>query len=133
MSPIRSKDGTIKAMLCVSEDTTDKVLGIEKVPNCLTRLIKELTAANLQITITEIREEESENSENLLYLYNNITDAENRNKIANQEVIKSYYLFGKALIQRFKYYSDKSFNEHQAQIAVNKELKKQLPGTTKNA
>ncbi|KAF0515129.1 PAS/PAC sensor hybrid histidine kinase [Gigaspora margarita] len=134
MSPIRNKDDIIKGMLCVSEDTTDKVLGIERVPNCLTRLIKELTTvASLQITITEIREEESENSENLLYLYNKITDAENRNKIANQEVIKSYYSFGKALIQRFKYYSDKSFNEHQAQIAVNKELKKQLPGTTKNA
>ncbi|RIB28992.1 hypothetical protein C2G38_2028103 [Gigaspora rosea] len=37
MSPIRNKDVIIKAMLCVCEDTTDKVLGIERVPNSLTR------------------------------------------------------------------------------------------------
>ncbi|CAG8500248.1 6202_t:CDS:2, partial [Scutellospora calospora] len=144
------EDGTINAMLCVCEDTTETVLGIEKriinTPNNLTRnngeesrkrpselkrLIKELTAENPRIT--EIWEEESENSENLLHLYNKITNAEIRKEIANREVIKSYYLFGKVLIQRFKYYSDKSFNVHQAQMAVNEELEKQLPGTTKNA
>ncbi|CAG8737028.1 15036_t:CDS:1, partial [Racocetra persica] len=78
-------------------------------------------------------EEESENSENLLHLYNKITDAEIRKEIANREVIRSYYLFGKVLFQRFKYYSDESSNVHQAQMRVNEELEKQLPGTTKNA
>ncbi|CAG8602343.1 5884_t:CDS:2 [Cetraspora pellucida] len=135
MSPIREKDGKITAMLGVCEDTTDKFLRIERIvintPNNLTQLIKELTVEKLQIT--EIREEESENSENLLHLYNKITNAEVRKEIANRDVIKSYYLFGKVLFQRFKYYSDESSNVHQAQMRVNEELEKQLPGTTKNA
>ncbi|CAG8854459.1 2248_t:CDS:2, partial [Gigaspora margarita] len=100
----------------------------EEISANLKKLIKELTAKESQVS--EIGEEEGENSENLLHLYNRITNAEIHNEITSQEVIKSYYLFGKVLSERFKYYYNKSFNEHSAQIDVNEELRKQLPDTT---
>ncbi|RIB28993.1 hypothetical protein C2G38_2156584 [Gigaspora rosea] len=87
--PIRQKDGKIIGMLVVSEDTTDKFLSIERIgketSNNLTQLIKELTVKNPKVT--EIWEEKSENSENLLHLYNKITDAKIRKEVANREVI----------------------------------------------
>ncbi|CAG8531738.1 14133_t:CDS:2 [Dentiscutata erythropus] len=62
----------------------------------LKRLIKKLSS-NSSPQVSEISVEEGENSENLLHLYNKIINAEIRKEIASQEVIKSYYSFGKVL------------------------------------
>ncbi|RHZ72127.1 hypothetical protein Glove_245g44 [Diversispora epigaea] len=98
----------------------------------LKRLIKELTTNSPQVS--EISEEAmSRSSEDLLYLYNNITNSELRKEIASREVIRSYFLFGKAVSQRFEYYYEKSRNLHQAQIDVNDELKEKLPDASENA
>ncbi|CAG8666012.1 4255_t:CDS:1, partial [Diversispora eburnea] len=98
----------------------------------LKRLIKELTTNSPHVS--EITKEAvSESSEDLLYLYNNITNSELRKEIVSREVIRSYFLFGKAVSQRFEYYYEKSHNLHQAQIDVNDELKEKLPNASENA
>ncbi|CAG8620154.1 4607_t:CDS:1 [Diversispora eburnea] len=98
----------------------------------LKRLIKELTTNSPQVS--EISEEAmSRSSEDLLYLYNNITNSELRKEIASREVIRSYFLFGKVVSQRFEYYYKKSHNLYQAQIDINDELKEKLPDASENA
>ncbi|RHZ80845.1 hypothetical protein Glove_131g93 [Diversispora epigaea] len=98
----------------------------------LKRLIKELTSNSPHVS--EISKEAvSGSSEDLLYLYNNITNSELRKEITSREVIRSYFLFGKAISQRFEYYYEKSCNLHQAQIDVNDELKEKLPDASENA
>lgn len=67
------------------------------------------------------------NVDDFLYLYNKIVSAEAHSEIANQEVIRCYYSLGKVLSQRFKYHFEKSYNEHTAQVEVNKEFGDRLP------
>ncbi|KAF0552455.1 hypothetical protein F8M41_021773 [Gigaspora margarita] len=59
------------------------------------------------------------------------THAETQNEIINQEVITTYYLFGKALIDRYEYYKTNN-PKHTAQALVNKEISEQLPTTISN-
>ncbi|CAG8856818.1 42793_t:CDS:1, partial [Gigaspora margarita] len=47
------------------------------------------------------------------------------NEIINREVITSYYIFGKALKDKYDYYK-KNNPKHTAQALVNKEVKSQL-------
>ncbi|CAG8850251.1 44270_t:CDS:2, partial [Gigaspora margarita] len=43
-----------------------------------------------------------ENANNFVDLYNNITHVETQNEIINQEVITTYYLFGKVLEEKLQ-------------------------------
>lgn len=48
--------------------------------------------------------EEDGNSDDLFNMYNKIAKAEASNGLTNQEVIRYYYHFGKALLGRFEYH-----------------------------
>ncbi|CAG8480840.1 25628_t:CDS:2 [Dentiscutata erythropus] len=124
MSPIHIRQKIIGAIVCC-KDTTDKVLGIERIRLVIRidEFIKELTAENPKIT--EIREEDNENSGTLPHLCSKITK--------DKGAIKDYYLFGESLSQLFDYYYAEFSNKQQAQMAVNEELKKQLPNITTDA
>ncbi|RHZ55991.1 hypothetical protein Glove_407g2 [Diversispora epigaea] len=97
----------------------------EKESNVLKGFIEELTADSSEV-FKDLPLDGNE--DDFLYLYNRITNAEAHSEIANQEVIRCYYSLGKVLSQRFKYHFEKSYNEHTAQIEVNKEFGDRLPG-----
>ncbi|CAB5335218.1 hypothetical protein RhiirA5_444450 [Rhizophagus irregularis] len=59
-------------------------------------------------------------------LYNAIINTEGQVEIANQDVIRSYYNFGKALADRYEHYKENNPNRT-AQTLVNEEVRKQLP------
>jgi hypothetical protein len=76
---------------------------------------------------TEIIQEKEEKEENIFFNLNiKITNAETRYNVTNQEVIKNYYLFGKALLERLNLYKE-NYMEHEAQKKVNEEVRQQLP------
>src|SRR5215216_4302176 len=82
-----------------------------------------------------MKENENENENqyvNQFYnLYCKIINAEIQNRISNQEVIKYYYLFGKVSSERLEFH--KKFHlEHEAQKAVNVEIRQQLPNNITN-
>ncbi|CAG8721847.1 3847_t:CDS:2, partial [Dentiscutata erythropus] len=58
-----------------------------------------------------------ENANNFVNLYNNIIYKEIQNEITNQKVITCYYLFGKALVDRYEYYKTNN-PKHTAQALV---------------
>ncbi|CAG8643833.1 5584_t:CDS:2, partial [Racocetra persica] len=89
------------------------------------KLIKELSTepSTSQDPVTR-----KENANNFVNLYNNITYAETQNKIINQNIVTSYYFFGKAPIDRYKYYKTNN-PKYTAQALVNKEISEQLPTT----
>ncbi|CAG8780952.1 636_t:CDS:2, partial [Cetraspora pellucida] len=91
------------------------------------RLIKELSSKNpvKTITQTESASEISTNSINFLDLYIKIVNAENQNKKMNQEVIRSYYNFGKAHRNRINYYKTLHLKQT-AKMFVNDEVRNQL-------
>lgn len=115
-------------ILFPNKPSNKKTKQIKKESLMIKKLIKELsTEPNTPLDpITR-----KENANNFVDLYNNITYAETQNEIINQDIVTSYYLFGKALIDRYEYY--KSNNpKHTAQALVNKEISKQLPSTISN-
>jgi hypothetical protein len=59
-------------------------------------------------------------------LYNAIINTEGQVEIANQDVIKSYYNFGKTLADRYEHYEENN-PKRTAQTLVNEEVRKQLP------
>ncbi|CAJ0760673.1 11237_t:CDS:2 [Entrophospora sp. SA101] len=72
--------------------------------------------------------EDTSNTSNFLYLYSRIDQAESKNETTNQDVIRCYYCFGKALEDRFEHYK-KTNPKRTAQALVNEEVRKQLPHT----
>ncbi|CAJ0754835.1 12672_t:CDS:2, partial [Entrophospora sp. SA101] len=72
--------------------------------------------------------EDTSNTSNFLYLYSRIDQAESKNETTNQDVIRCYYCFGKALEDRFEHYK-KTNPKRTAQALVNEEVRKQLPQT----
>ena len=75
--------------------------------------------------------EEREDTDDLYNLYVKITNAEGKSGQANQEVIRSYYYFGKALWGRFEEHRLLHL-EHEAQKRVNEEVRQQLPINVSN-
>ncbi|CAG8857550.1 9733_t:CDS:1, partial [Gigaspora margarita] len=73
-----------------------------------------------------------ENAVNFNDLYNNITNAETKNEITNQDVITCYYLFGKALSERLEHHK-KSNPPYASLLLVNEEVRKQIPNITDTA
>ena len=105
----------------------------------LTNLIRELSIGTLKVS--EVREKEGlfrlqqevGNSRIFLTLYSKITNAEEKHENTNQDVIRTYYLFGEALSRRLDQLK-KTNEEHVAQESLNDEVRKQLPKeVTKNA
>ncbi|CAG8853785.1 6446_t:CDS:1, partial [Gigaspora margarita] len=89
------------------------------------KLIEELSteSSTLQVFVTK-----KENANNFVNLYNKITHAETENGIINQKVITSYYLFGKALENKYNHYKNNN-PKCTAQILVNKKVRLQLPNS----
>jgi len=75
---------------------------------------------------SEVMEEAREDTSNFLYLYSRIDQAESKNETTNQDVIRCYHRFGKALEDQFEYYK-KTNPKRTAQALVNEEVRKQLP------
>ncbi|CAG8809364.1 11434_t:CDS:2, partial [Racocetra fulgida] len=84
-----SKKRTGDYILFPNQPSNKKTKQIKKESLTLKKLIKELS---------------TEPTNNFVNLYNNITYAETQNEIINQDIVTSYYLFGKALINRYEYY-----------------------------
>ncbi|CAG8843056.1 14436_t:CDS:1, partial [Gigaspora margarita] len=99
---------------------------IKKESLTLKKLIEELSTepSTPQDPVTR-----KENANNFVDLYNNITHAETQNEIINQEVITTYYLFNKALEEKYDYYIKKNNPKRTAQALVNKEVRSQLPNS----
>lgn len=87
-------------------------------------LIQELTTDAPNFKIME--EDKNDDTNSFFNLYCKITKAESQNKVSNQELIKCYFLFGKAISEKTRYYK-KFYVEHIAQQKVNKELRQQFP------
>ena len=87
--------------------------------------IEELTNSNTINSSKVIVEEEKEENSVFFNLNIKITNAEAKYNTTNQEVIKCYYLFGKALSERLDLYKE-SYMEHEAQKMVNDEVRQQL-------
>ncbi|CAJ0885388.1 13920_t:CDS:2 [Entrophospora sp. SA101] len=99
----------------------------------LKKLIDELSTdvSGTSEVINNAREDTS-NTSNFLYLYSRIDQAESKNETTNQDVIRCYYCFGKALEDRFEHYK-KTNPKRTAQALVNEEVRKQLPHTLSDA
>ncbi|CAG8830441.1 38813_t:CDS:2, partial [Gigaspora margarita] len=97
----------------------------KKESHVLNELIKELSTEPETPQTPVVRKE---NADNFVDLYNNIATAEAQNEITNQEVITCYYLFGKALEDRYDNYK-KNNPKRTAQVLVNKEVRLQLPNS----
>ncbi|CAG8641182.1 24876_t:CDS:2, partial [Dentiscutata erythropus] len=90
---------------------TSEQKGIKKEPTNLKKLIDELTTENLDSTENIITQsssvptgENNPESVDFLNLYRQIVKAEDGNKKAIQNVIRTYYNFGHDLKKRLKYY-----------------------------
>ena len=81
---------------------------------------------------SEVINNARKDTSNFLYLYNRIDQAESKNETTNQDVIRCYYCFGKALEDRFEHYK-KTNPKRTAQALVNEEVRKQLPHTLSDA
>ncbi|CAB4486896.1 hypothetical protein RhiirA1_386774 [Rhizophagus irregularis] len=87
----------------------------------LKKIIEELSSETSRSL--EVMEE---GTESFFDLYNAIINTEGQVEIANQDVIKSYYNFGKALADRYEHYKENN-PKRTAQTLVNEEVRKQLP------
>ena len=134
-------DTTRKKRANISIDNPSGKKAKTKVENShtLKNLIRELSIGTLKVS--EVREKEGlfrlqqevGNSRIFLTLYSRITNAEEKHENTNQDVIRTYYLFGEALSRRLDQLK-KTNEEHVAQEMVNDEVRKQLPKeVTKNA
>lgn len=96
----------------------------------LKKLIEELltTAPEIPEEVIEV----SENTNNFLYHYINISNAESRSEIANREIIECYYNFGVAIKNRFDHYKNLNQGERACSALVNDEIRKQLPSDITN-
>ncbi|CAG8757852.1 19793_t:CDS:2, partial [Racocetra persica] len=95
----------------------------------LKRLIQELSTNDPRKTVTSQFESTSEtntDSVNFLDLYNKIITSEDINEKTSQDVILSYFHFGKALEDHFNHYR-KTNPKRTAQGLVNNEVRTQLP------
>ncbi|CAG8634109.1 30058_t:CDS:1, partial [Gigaspora margarita] len=120
-----SKKRTNDPKLFPDKPSNKKVKQIKKESLTLKKLIEELSTepSTPQVLVTK-----KENANNFVDLYNNITHAETENEIINREVITSYYLFGKALEDKYNHYK-KNNPKCTAQALVNKEVRLQLPNS----
>ncbi|CAG8661526.1 9857_t:CDS:10, partial [Gigaspora margarita] len=120
-----SKKCTNDPKLFPDKPSNKKVKQIKKESLILKKLIEELSTepSTPQVLVTK-----KENANNFVDLYNNITHTETENEIINQEVITSYYLFGKALEDKYDHYK-KNNPKRTAQALVNKEVRSQLPNS----
>ena len=80
-----------------------KKVKILKRPKNIT-LIQELTTDVPDLQIME--EDKNDDTNSFFNLYYKITKAESQNKILNQEVIKCYFSFGKAISEKTEYYKN---------------------------
>ncbi|KAF0490022.1 hypothetical protein F8M41_022009 [Gigaspora margarita] len=123
-----SKKHTRDYILYSNKPSNKKTKQIKKESLTLKKLIKELSTepSTSQDPVTR-----KENTNNFVNLYNNITNAETQNEIINQDIVTSYYLFGKALEEKYNHYK-KNNPKHTAQALVNKEVRSQLPNSVSN-
>ncbi|CAG8678059.1 3305_t:CDS:2 [Gigaspora margarita] len=117
-----SKKCTNDPKLFPDKPSNKKVKQIKKESLTLKKLIEELSTepSTPQVLVTK-----KKNANNFVDLY---THAETENEIINREVITSYYLFGKALEDKYDHYK-KNNPKRTAQALVNKEIKSQLPNS----
>uniref|UniRef100_U9SIX0 Uncharacterized protein n=1 Tax=Rhizophagus irregularis (strain DAOM 181602 / DAOM 197198 / MUCL 43194) TaxID=747089 RepID=U9SIX0_RHIID len=93
-----------------------KKAGEKKVSGTLKKLIEKLFSETSQDS--EVIEK---GTGDFFYLYNTIINMEGEEEIAKQNVIKSYYNFGKALEDHYDHYK-KNNPKRTAQALVNKEV-----------
>ncbi|CAG8781835.1 34365_t:CDS:1 [Racocetra persica] len=129
-SPLFTQSNTLKKYtndpkLFSDKPSNKKAKQIKKELLILKKLIEELSTepSTLQVLVTK-----KENANNFVDLYNNIIYAETENEIINREVITSYYLFDKALEDKYDHYK-KNKPKRTAQALVNKEVRSQLPNS----
>ncbi|CAG8734429.1 46044_t:CDS:2 [Gigaspora margarita] len=117
-----SKKRTNDPKLFPDKPSNKKVKQIKKESLTLKKLIEELSTepSTPQVLVTK-----KKNANNFVDLY---THAETENEIINREVITSYYLFGKALEDKYDHYK-KNNPKRTAQALVNKEVRSQLPNS----
>ncbi|KAF0514681.1 hypothetical protein F8M41_017531 [Gigaspora margarita] len=120
-----SKKHTNDPKLFLDKLSNKKVKQIKKELLTLKKLIEELSTepSTPQGLVTN-----KENANNFVDLYNNITHAETENEIINREVITSYYIFSKALEDKYDHYK-KNNPKRTALALVNKEVRSQLPNS----
>ncbi|RHZ89328.1 hypothetical protein Glove_16g42 [Diversispora epigaea] len=93
------------------------------------KLIEELTVEitpSTNISLPPPSQATTSDSIDFTHLYQEIINAESLNDSASQNMIRSYYNFGKGLVDRLNHYK-KSNRERASLILVNNEVREQLP------
>src|SRR5581483_416689 len=116
----RSGASTKKSSHKRAKNTGEKT-GEKKASDMLEKFIEELSSET-----TQAQDVVEDGVGSFFDLYNEIVKMKERVEIANGNVIKSYFNFGKALTERFDYYMNAN-PKHTSQVLVNEELRKQLP------
>ncbi|CAG8844333.1 17079_t:CDS:1, partial [Gigaspora margarita] len=128
MKPAQKRPSGDTSKVKLSSKKVKKQVNKEDSPT-LKKLIQELStndSGNTTISRSESTSGPNTNSINFLNLYQKIVDSEDINKKTSQDVILSYFHFGKALEDRFNHYR-KTNPKRTAQGLVNNEVRTQLP------